>query len=192
MTGTGNVLSFPNARGRETPVLPSQDLEHMLETRHIGVRGHLEAARQSQLAKELYPAAELSSSLLSRALKLLRESGDRVETALLSLEQQDFIGADDATNHLRPLLDELFCCRSVSSGLAMISNALFFAVVNRRGQPLEVGQLRVFKSSLRQLEREPMLSEDKALNILEALEDAGLVVSPNSLEHLADSDESLC
>ena len=73
----------------------------------------------------------------------------------------------------------------------MVSNALFFALVNRRGVPFEASHLRVLKSSLGQLEREPMLPEEKALDILEDLENAGLVVSPTSLEHLADSDENI-
>ena len=89
MAGTGKLLFHPSA---ETPVSTPHDIEDLVETHRVGVDGHSQADGQAQLARHLYPAAEVSSSLLFKALNLLNESSDRVEEALLSLSQRDYIG----------------------------------------------------------------------------------------------------
>ncbi len=134
--------------------------------------------------EEIYQP-ELSPRLFS-AIHLIDNAVKRIDDALSAFLSDDVVAADDETNHLHMLLNELFCCRDLGDGLGAIVNAMAIALESQAGVPLDEIRIRAFRLALGRLRAEPYLDFDSALAVIDRLEAAGLRVEPASLDKVAD------
>ena len=146
------------------------------------------------MSKELREAAEaLLLALLHRALVLLSEGETRLQKAQELLVEEDDLSADYEITLFQGNLPELFCCRVISDGFAAVIVALHHALKNRLGSPLTSDQIFVVLKSVQRLRKEPFLVYDKALNIIDSMDAAGLQTDPpisNALNVLLIDDQS--
>src|ERR1700760_2465187 len=96
---------------------------------NLGVEDHNwnrqpEIANQTKITWEkIYPSEEIIDPKIVTAQRLLTEIIKRFEAASQETDS-DPITADDFVQSTQPLLRELFCCRSIGEGFALIINAL--------------------------------------------------------------------
>jgi hypothetical protein len=135
---------------------------------------------------ELYPATEAIGPDLATALRLLADSLKRIDDAIEALKAHDIISADDSIQHLKTIMPELFCCRSLGDGYGAIINAIMCALENLQGKPLSASQILSIGQRLKHLRSEPFIQFAEALDEIEELEKVDLIVTPAEFEYLAD------
>jgi hypothetical protein len=135
---------------------------------------------------EIYPALRETNSALQAAVILLDQALVRLESAIFASKLEDSISADDEMQRLQVLLPELFCCRSIGDGFGSVINAIQLAFANKKGAPLELREIEAIARALRRLRETPFLKLDVAVQLVEGLEDANLIVEPPGLYHLAE------
>jgi hypothetical protein len=86
-------------------------------------------------------------------------------------------------------LPNLFACRTIGDGFAIIINSLHFAFANLRGTPLSSDQLNVVWRILRELRARPVMSLDQGIQRVEELEKCGLQVDPPDVGNLLEGTE---
>jgi hypothetical protein len=131
----------------------------------------------------LYPAEEIIDPKIVAAQRLLTDVIKNIEIASRDYNS-DPISADDHAQSTLPLLAELFCCRSIGEGFAVIVNAITIGLLNRHGEPLSQKQLHAIMRSLKSLKSHLFLRYDAALRILIELKQVGLNIHPETLQHL--------
>ena len=152
--------------------------------------GSLAAAGREVAVRDLYPAlAEVGPSRLADAIRLFEEARRDVEEALQHLDGGDTLGADDALMRFRALLPELFACRELGDGFAMVIGALIVAFHRHATESMTEPEIRAVRGALAQAQREPYMVEEVGSNTVDALEDAGLQVRLSGLDRLLDDGE---
>jgi hypothetical protein len=135
---------------------------------------------------DLYPFQEFSTPELSTGLKLLAEAIREIDASIEHHNAGDEIGADDAIQRLQVLLPELFCCRSIGDGYAMVINAVQAALDHSNGTPVTLPATIAVGQAFRVIRNEPFISSDAAVDLLMRLEDTGLSIEPRGFEVLKD------
>jgi len=136
---------------------------------------------------ELYSSEANETRALSELLKSLEVVGERLSAALSFMDDEDFIGADNEVTIAQPEIAEAFVHADSERGSAAIILAIYYALSNRRGQPLERNQLLAIHSCVRALSKDPFLGFIQALPMIAALNRAGLSTDPamgNELEEV--------
>jgi hypothetical protein len=128
---------------------------------------------------------------IQAALRLLKEASDLTTESIAALRSGDAIVSDDYVNRLEKLLVELFCCRRLGNGLALVVNDLTTAIRNRPNAALDAPQLLAVESVVAALRNAPFISKEDALELVERLEDSGLDVTPLQLNGFADAAADL-
>jgi hypothetical protein len=116
--------------------------------------------------------------LILRARGILQSGAVRLSQAQILLAQNDRVGADYEITLFQGDIPELFCCYSLSDGFGAVVAALYHALKNRRGDGLTVDQLTAVQSCVIRLENEPFFAYESALDLIDALDDAGLRTDP--------------
>ena len=132
----------------------------------------------------LYPQTETSSSDISSALRLLSEAITHAEKAVSCEDEQDIMGADDAITHIEIMMPELFCCRSLGDSYGLIIASVMSSLANRRGEPLTTIQVRTLWLALKALRQEPFMTYEKALDVVDSLEEVNMNIEPQGFEGL--------
>jgi len=86
--------------------------------------------------EKLYPFQDQLSPQFATAITLLNTAENNAQEALESFRNGDIIGSDNAIMQLHALLPELFCCRDIGEGFGALINAIYYALANRKGEPL--------------------------------------------------------
>lgn len=136
--------------------------------------------------KALYPFSHELRPELARAFILLDEALKQVSSAMTYLKSDDAISSDDAIIHLKALLPELFCCRTLGDGFGAIIIAVYHSVANMRGMPLNLKQLKTVWNILDKIRTEPFLKHDHAVDEIMTLEDVGFEVEPPHYQYGVD------
>jgi len=152
----------------------------------IAIRGRAEPVSsfsvplaQAPSIDDIYRAMSVGSSELRTAVTLLKTALQWTDSALASLESAELIHADDAMQHVRALLPELFCCRRLGDGFGTVVNAAQSALENKHGEPLTENQIRSIRGALKSILDEPLIGFDAANKQVDRLESAGLSVDPS-------------
>lgn len=119
---------------------------------------------------------------------LLGEIDERISRAEEYARSGDMLEAANALVFCGPLVEEAFCFRDLSDGLGMVLTATLAALRNLVGPPSLDG-LRAMLSVMRTLLNGPYVSDDTAIELTEALEDAGWNPFRVELEHVLDSGD---
>jgi hypothetical protein len=137
---------------------------------------------------------EAGSIELRAAVTLLRDALKWTDSAISFLESAEPIHADDAMQHVRAIVPELFCCRKLGDGFGSIVNAVQSSLENQHGNPLTENQTRSIRAALHRVLNEPLISFEAAVDQIDRLEAAGLSVDPSFMEAVAEllDDEGLC
>ena len=143
--------------------------------------------------EQLYPASAELNTLLSRAYILLGQALQRLDRAIDYCRSGDPILADDQVNHLRVVLDELFCARELSEGFASVVNACSNGIRNLHGAMAEEKQLLALNSCVLALRKKPLISFDASLEMIDRLEASGFDVDAAGTDVVIDcfTNESL-
>jgi hypothetical protein len=99
--------------------------------------------------------------------------------------ESDLLAADNYAMRLESLLGEAFAFREIDRGFALLVNALLTAL-RYRDKLLNSRQWNTIVDVLERLKASPHIGEDKAVQSLLDLENAGLRISPPELELVAD------
>lgn len=99
--------------------------------------------------------------------------------------ESDLLAADNYAMRLESLLREAFAFREIDRGFALVVNALLTAL-RYRDKLLNSRQWNTMADILERLKTSPHIGEDKAVQSLLDLENAGLRISPPELELVAD------
>jgi hypothetical protein len=135
--------------------------------------------------KELYPEEIGRSSLLIRAWTLLAQGQQSLRKARDCLIDEDTLNADYEITLFQGLIPELFCCKPIGEGFATIVVALRWALKNRRGDPLTLEQLDAVLNCVVRLNTELFLKYERALDLIDDLENAGLNTDISVAEPIA-------
>ena len=135
--------------------------------------------------EDLYPVAVGRGQLLSTARTLLSAGQERLNRAQEYLRDGNQVGADYEISMVQGDIPELFCCSSISEGLAVIALAVHHALRNRGPSPLTEKQLNILSLCIGRLNNEIFLSYEAALNLIDELEESDLNVNPPEAETLS-------
>jgi hypothetical protein len=143
-------------------------------------------ARETKI-DDLYGAEDAqSTALIKRARQLLSNIDQRAAAAHLAYTSEDEIGADQQTMLLRTDLLELFLCRSVFESLATVVVALHYSLHNQHGSPLNAKQLFTIRKVVQHVREDMFLSFEEALDLVDSLEESGMIVDPPEATALTD------
>lgn len=136
--------------------------------------------------EDLYPVAEIRPYELNMAMRLLPEAVELTDQAIEVLKNERPLESDNAMMHVRALLPELFCCRSLGDGFGAVVNALLSAFENQEGLPLSHLQLEQVRRALLEIRENPWLAFGRALDLITGLEESGLRVDPPALDAIGE------
>jgi hypothetical protein len=146
-----------------------------------------EEAKAFMSMRALYPKIdEVSPSPLRHALHNLKEALNFVEEALDADADEDALASDNAIMQFRRILPDLFCSRSIGDGFGMIINSLMIWMRARNGEPLNKVQLEAVRMCLSELAHKPLLSDMRAVSLIQRLQSAGLNPYRPALDFVAD------
>jgi hypothetical protein len=148
----------------------------------LGVRGS--GALAPIEIDKLYPVREGSGQAVVRALELLAQAIDFLNQARVALREDGASAADRCTQRFKLLLPELFACRKIGDGYALIINSLHFAFIHLHGKPLTGEQLTTVWRVLKELRNRPLVSFDQAIAVVSEIESIGFQVDPPILSKL--------
>jgi len=134
----------------------------------------------------LYDAPVGDSSNIVRALELLKQASDHFSAAR---KADNPIDADRFLQRVQAILPKLFALRSIGDGFGVVVNSLYVAFANLRGRPMNHAQIDVAWRLVRELRARPALSLEQGIQLVEELEECGLVVDPPELAALLDDSE---
>jgi hypothetical protein len=136
--------------------------------------------------EDLYPIDREFNPSLYTAIELLSEGINYMDESFEQFVEGDRISSDDSVQKFQTLLPELFCCRSLGDGFAIIVNSLFHMINNLKGSPLNVDQIKAIRKLLRRLHSEPFIDFEEATDELIVLEESGLNVITKDMLYIAD------
>jgi hypothetical protein len=134
---------------------------------------------------DLYVGDTPTAQLISRARQLLVSCEERASLAQALLDD-DLVGSDNEISLLQANLPELFCFRELSDGLGAIILAIYHALVNRRGSPLNGDQIYALRLAFEALHANPFLPFSEALDLIDGIVSTSLVTDPPEAEFLSD------
>jgi len=132
----------------------------------------------------LYPATEGARPELLKGLKLLADAIGSLENARSQQRSGDDKVADRWIMKFQMILPDLFACRKIGDGYALIINSLHFAMINQKGKPLTLDQMTTIWRVLKEIREKPFLTFDQALAYVTEIEKAYLAVDPPILSEL--------
>lgn len=135
---------------------------------------------------ELYPATELLSPPVQRALALLDQAVGHLDAAIEAQLDADTFGQANSVVLAATDLRELFCVREIGDGFGSVVNASLAGIENLQGALATRHQLHAVKSRLTRLRAEPFMTVTRSDDEIDLLEDAGLNVEPAGAEVLID------
>jgi hypothetical protein len=143
--------------------------------------------------EELYPLSQQMRPELANASLLLDKGLFHISEAIKHIQNDSMMESDGELMRFQSLLPELFCCRSIGDGFATMVVGVYHSLLNQKGDPLELGQLRELFKIVQRLRTEIYISVDEANDELIKLEDVGLTVDPCYISPLAAilGDESI-
>jgi hypothetical protein len=136
--------------------------------------------------EEIYRAPDFGTIELASALSLLREAIVLCNRALEALAKNAPLHADTAMIKVQTMMSELFCCRAVGDGLAEVVNAVQSSFENLGGTAMSQQQIEVVRNAFIAVRSEPRMSFDRSLEMVSAMELAGLEVDPAPTDALAE------
>lgn len=136
--------------------------------------------------EQLYPLSDASTAELATALRLLAEALHHLEVAVSAQDDQDVMGADDAICHVEILMPELFCCRALGDSYGVVVGTVMSALRNRGGEPLTTLQVRTLWLTLKTLRSHPFMNYEKALDLVESVEQSGMNIEPQGFDSLVE------
>jgi hypothetical protein len=137
-------------------------------------------------ASDLYLPSLAASSLLIKALDLLKSAVHGLSASIQSANDGDAIQSDLRLQAVRPILRKLFMCRALGDGFGAVVDALISALDNNRGAPLDVPRLEALRDPLAMILREPFITFGTAIKAIEKVESAGFSTTPPGFEQLAE------
>lgn len=154
----------------------------------VSAKGDDHAPRSAETVdiSEFYPAGLATQSKLAVALDLLRQSIRHIDESVDALRNGERIRADDEIQKLLGDLNEAFLVRDIGEGYAGVVNACVNAIRSLRGKPASENQVLALGHALRVIRQKPLLGLDKALSLIEKLEEFDLSIDPAAFEALAD------
>lgn len=195
-TSTNDATQSHAEAARVANSTPARDLPTFAlgaqASSHDAPRVRSEAADETRVRPQLEPASlqeiyresVAGRSALGRAISLINQAVVHLEQGQEAARQDDHLILDNEMMLLRPVVDELFCCRRVGDGFGMAVNAARIAVHHLDGSlPTEaqVGALRLHFERLRSTVNPT--AYDASL-LVERLAESGLQVEPPGLENL--------
>jgi hypothetical protein len=139
-------------------------------------------------SEEIYPDASDRPPQLSRAFVLLYESEDFLGRALEAIRSGSEMESDGEVMNFGALLPELFTIReSIGDGFALCVSAMFQANYNRKGLPLNETQILALIRVVRLTRKEIFCSIEAAIDVIEALTEAGLDVEPAAVAVIGEA-----
>ena len=163
----------PSKAGHETPV--------------VSIDTHESFRRDPVTTEDLYHSPErIESPYLPNGIRTISAALGNIDEALELLSDGDKVGADDAMQHYQVLLPQLFACRSIGEGFALVTSSLQNAVSHLRGEPMNEAQIRSVRATLVALRSEPFMTFDASLEYVSRLERVGFNVDPPKFDYLVD------
>ncbi|MFO1133274.1 MAG: hypothetical protein U1E16_14840 [Hyphomicrobiales bacterium] len=143
-------------------------------------------SRSIASVNEIYPELSSTAPELFAALSLLSSICERFDESAEQLEEGNLLLSDDLVS--KAILDfpKIFPLIAEHSGPAQFCSSAFHALLNKRGQPLSMEELLEIRSALRTFQREPFMSHDRVLDLLEKLDDCGFDLTPRFLTSVFD------
>lgn len=168
-----------------------ENFKYQLDESRPSKLEHLKAAPKSLSERpidieDLYPSSPVLRPELVTAFRLLEEGLKQITHAVDAEKEGDRISSDDAIHRLQALLPELFCCRTIGDGFGAIINAVYHAIINMKGTPLNARQLHFLNKVLRRISTEPFLQFNEAVDEIISLEEVGFEVEPSHYKYAAD------
>jgi hypothetical protein len=174
LNGTGGrVASITSPRVRTGPTAV---VEVIIEsTATVGGAGS--RSSRSLNLHELYSVEVGRSALVIRAKTLLTKGEQSLKAAIENFgDLDDPLRSDYEVTLFQGNIPELFCCNSIGDAFATTVLAIWWALKNRKGQPLKLDQLIAVHSCVTSLNRELFMTYDRALDLVDDLEEVGLNV----------------
>jgi hypothetical protein len=143
--------------------------------------------------EDLYPNAKATMPAAHRARHLLREATEYADAAQKSIAHNETpIATDEHLTRLLALLPELFCLE-ISDVFSMLISAVHCSLTNDDVVGLDLNKVWAISQALSSLYHSPFLNEPRALDLIEAMQDAGLQTTPAVLTNLVTQivDESI-
>ena len=164
----------------------SQDIKQP-EYNKVVVLDDYRQTNETISTKSLYPDHKTISPALSNAFILLDDVIDNLNDAKEFIKDGDLVGSDDMMLHISSTLAELFCCREIGEGFAIIIVSLYHAFQNRdHGAFITIEQINCITKSVKTIRNEPFNSFHKSIDIVMELEDCGLNVTPNHIDNFLE------
>jgi hypothetical protein len=171
---------------REPMGTSTAPLDALTKARVVSIDDSPQFAAETMDIADLYPEIAHISPILGHALRALAAAREAAEEALEAMKRGDWMASDESMQRLQALLPELFCCRDIGDGFGAIINALRLSFVNAKGVPLSEPQIKLIRYVLERIRQEPFLHFDQAAELIESLEDTGLIVDPPSFAVLGE------
>ena len=138
--------------------------------------------------EELYPHIdELSSDGLAVALRLLNEADSLLDSAVQAIRSNDAMSADDLVIKAQSILPDLFRLRLLGDGLSLCVSSLYNSIENLYGSQPSEGQILAMAYVVRIARKNIFCTFDAAVDIVEKLQSADLIIEPASLAVLTES-----
>lgn len=135
---------------------------------------------------DLYGDARDGSDLVQVARRILLECEQHILAAIDAASKDDPLGADLEASRAFAIWPELFLCRSISEGLGAAVLGIHYAYLNAVGDLFSNKQLQQLADSVAFLVQNPFLNFDRALDLLDDLDDCGLKVDPPEASALGE------
>lgn len=149
-----------------------------------------EPSEEMMTTDELYSGEEGANRGVKKALPLLCEAIKHSEKAIDDFDSNQPVGANNEMEHLRPLVAELFECRSIGEGYAGVTNALLFGMRNMQTEPFTKRHAQAARWALTELRDRPFMGyEEEALDLIIMLEEAGYTVESTGLGQHVEANE---
>lgn len=112
-------------------------------------------------------------------------------TTLSAARASDAVEKDDAVMQLQAELPRAFMLEGWSDGALALMSAVNHGIANRRGIPLDATQYLRVLDAVKTLKDMPALRMERSIDIIDALELAGIITEPpeaESLQVIGDAD----
>jgi len=140
----------------------------------------------AKLIEKLYADLEHTTPEFRTAIRLLKEVQDYLALAIRELEDQQPVRSDNEVLKVRALMPELFACRSLGDGFGSIILAVQTALVANADTLLTIRELTALQKVVAEARNHPFMSHFKAVDLIEFLEEQGLQVNLEGIDHLAE------
>lgn len=180
------VIRFDLHRDRERATPSATEFEPSVQVEDEEVTGSTQDKNQYVSPSRLYPLQDSASTTLQPALKLIAEAKEHLSGAIQSIEEGDRVASELNMQHLKPIIAELFCFRNFGDGFATVISSVFYSIVNYGHLEFTSDQILMVNLAIKKIYEDPFIDYDRALELVDGLENSGFVVEPPEFEILAD------